>query len=378
MKARPVRSRAAQSGFSLIELMVSVVIGLIVTLAITGVLVASEERKRTSTSVNDINQTGAYLSYLLDKAIRSAGSGLSERAQDVFGCTLRVARDGAQVLPAEALPAPFAAFSASNRTLRVAPVLIGKAQSDTGSDVLMVMSGSAGFAESALRVGVGTAGNNLALANTLTLQANDLLLLASSSVGCMVTQAAATPAAGSTQLRLGGTYFADAVAGVTVSDFANGQGFAIALGNTATRPPLFQLFGVGVNSTLFSYDLLQTAGAAPVPIADGVVALHARYGVDTNGDQVLDAWLDAKDDFSPANLLNGTPEALLRLQRILAVRVGLVLRTPLKERSAVAPASLVLFQDLGDLKQTFTPGANDANFRFRAVEATVPVRNTLL
>ena len=87
---------AAQQGFSLIELMVSVAIGLIVTLAITGVLVASEQRKRTSTSVNDVNQTGAYISYVLDKAIRSAGSGFSEKSAAVFGCALKASRNGAQ------------------------------------------------------------------------------------------------------------------------------------------------------------------------------------------------------------------------------------------------------------------------------------------
>jgi type IV pilus assembly protein PilW len=296
----------------------------------------------------------------------------------VFGCALRVARDGTQLLPSAALPAPFVRFSSTNRTLRVAPVLIGRQLSDTGSDVLMVMSGSGGFSETALRVGSSSVGSNLALPNTLTLQANDLLLLAGGNAGCLVTQAGATPAAGATQLQLGGTYFAEAVDGVTVSAFASGLGFAVPLGNTVTRPPLFQLFGVGANNTLFSYDLLQTAGAAPVPIADGVVALHARYGVDTNNDRVLDAWVDATGDFEAGKLLDGTPEALTRLQSILAVRVGLVLRTPLQERNAVAPAALVLFQDLGDLAQTFNPAASDANFRFRTIEATVPVRNTLL
>lgn len=380
MKNPHARPAAMQRGFSLIELMVSVAIGLIVTLAITGVLVASEDRKRSSTSVNDVNQTGTYLSYVLDKAVRSAGSGFSEQAPNVFGCALNVARNGTAILaPNTALPAPFAAFSAANPALRLAPVVIGNNQSDTGSDVLMVMAGNGGFAETALRVGAGTVGTSLALPTTLTLQASDLLLLAGGSANCMVTQAQATPPAGSTELPLGGTYFAEAINGVTVSSFGSGTGFAIPLGNVATRPPQFQLFGVAANNALVSYDLLQNASATPVPIADGVVAMHARYGVDTNGNQVLDDWVDAVGNFSAANLLNGSPDALTNLQRILAVRIGLVLRTPLQERNAAAPGSLTLFQDLpAAVQETFTPAAGDANFRFRTIEVTVPVRNTLL
>jgi type IV pilus assembly protein PilW len=378
MSRRLAPTRPAQRGCSLIELMVSVAIGLIVTLAITGVLVASEGRKRSATAVNDVNQTGAYLSYVLDKAIRSAGSGFTDRAQQAVGCALTAAVNSATILPSAALPAPFAAFSAANPTLRLAPVVIGQGQSDTGSDVLMVMAGNGGFAEVAQKVGAGTGGSNLAVPNTLTMQAQDLFLLANSGVSCLVTEAVATPAAGSAQVQLGGRYFAEAVNGVTVSSFGGGGGLAIPLGNAANRPPLFQLFGVGNNSTLFSYDLLQTGGAAPIPVADGVVALHARYGVDTNGDRVLDAWVGATGAFSAANLLNGSATAQTNLRSILAVRIGLVLRTPLQEREAAAPAKLVLFQDLGALAQDFTPGAANANFRFRTVEATVPMRNTLL
>lgn len=369
--------KPAQQGFSLIELMVSVAIGLIVTLAITGVLVASEQRKRTSTSVNDINQTGAYVSYVLDKAIRSAGSGFSEKSAAVFGCALKASRSGTPILPA-ALPAPFTAFSA---TVRVAPVVIGKGQSLSGQDdVLMVMAGNGGFAESAVKVTPGLAdGSSLNLPNTLTFQNKDLLLLAGNSGDCLVTEVNGTPAAGAQQLALGGTFFGNGVAAFDAGSLV------IPIGNEASRPPQFRLFGVGANNTLFSHDLLQIASTAPLPLAEGVVQMHARYGVDSNGDGVLDTWADAVGDFSPGSLLNGTEAARNRLRSIVAVRVGLVLRTSLPELrgnlpqgEVVAPETLVLFQDLaGALQQTFRPGADGAKFRHRTAEITIPVRNAL-
>lgn len=370
-------NKATQQGFSLIELMVSVAIGLIVTLAITGVLVAGEQRKRTSTSVNDVNQTGAYISYVLDKAIRSAGSGFSEKSSAVFGCALKASRSGTPILPA-ALPAPFTAF---NATVRVAPVVIGKRQSlSRQDDVLMVMAGNGGFAEAAAKVTPGLAdGSSLNLPNTLTFQSKDLLLLAGNSGDCLVTEVNATPAAGALQLALGGTYF-----GAGVAAFDAGS-LVIPIGNEASRPPQFRLFGVGANNTLFSHDLLQIASTAPLPLAEGVVQMHARYGVDTNDDGVLDAWFDAVGDFSPGSLLNGSELARKNLRRIVAVRVGLVLRTSLPEvrgnlpqGEVVAPESLVLFQDLADdLQQKFTPGADGAKFRHRTTEITIPVRNAL-
>jgi len=363
--------KLTQQGFSLIELMVSVAIGLIVTLAITGVLVAGEQRKRTSTSVNDINQTGAYLSYVLDKAVRSAGSGFSERSQAVFGCALKASRDGAAILPAT-LPAPFTSF---NVPVRMAPVVIGKGRSQSRQDdVLMVMAGNGGFAESAIKISPGLAdGSSLNLPNTLTFQNQDLLLLAGAGGDCLVTEVKGTPAAGTQQLGLGGTYFSAGAAAA----FDAGS-LVIPIGNEASRPPQFRLFGVGANNTLFSHDLLQVSGSVPAPVAEGVVQLHARYGVDNDNNGALDAWVDAVGAFSPEALLNGSATARDNLRRIVAVRVGLVLRTSLPERDVVAPETLVLFQDLPDaLRQTFTPGKDGANFRHRTAEITIPVRNAL-
>jgi len=67
-----------QKGMTLVELMVALTIGLGITLAISSVLIASENHKRTTTSTNDAQQTGSYSFYALDKALRGAGSGIAE------------------------------------------------------------------------------------------------------------------------------------------------------------------------------------------------------------------------------------------------------------------------------------------------------------
>jgi type IV pilus assembly protein PilW len=134
-------SRARQSGLSLIELLVAMVIALVVTLAVTSMVIVGDAHKRATTSTNDMDQTGAYAAYALDRALRSAGAGFTQSwDKGVFGCRL----NAAAMLPrSSAFPAPFKnSFLSGATTLRVAPLLIGKNQSDAGSDVLVVMGGN--------------------------------------------------------------------------------------------------------------------------------------------------------------------------------------------------------------------------------------------
>src|ERR1700761_1608922 len=124
-----------QKGMTLVELMVAVVIGLGITLAISSVLIASENHKRTTTSTNDAQQTGTYGYHALDKALRGAGSAIAESAYPsdvgVLGCHLNA---GAIFPRTTAFPAPFAGFLAGvTNTLKVAPLLIGKINLRTAS-----------------------------------------------------------------------------------------------------------------------------------------------------------------------------------------------------------------------------------------------------
>jgi type IV pilus assembly protein PilW len=78
-------------------------------------------------------------------------------------------------------------------------------------------------------------------------------------------------------------------------------------------------------------------------------------------------------------LAAGDATAAQRLRRIKAVRVGLILRSRLAEKQVVAPGSLTLFGDLGtSLAYTRSFDADEQHYRYRAIEATVPVRNNLL
>ena len=376
-----VAPRRATRGFTLIELLVAVTVGMGLTLAVTMMLIRHESGRRALTSINDVSGNGTWLSYSLDRTLRSAGSGFTQTGRQAFGCPLRVARAGETVLPR---PGPFPApFAAIDGTVRLAPLVVQSGAGAGGSDVLIVAAGSAGLGETPQRVLPDSAtADSLRLNSTVGLLAEDLVLLSQDGNTCMVQQVTAGFVGGDQQLlRFGGTYADATVAGVPLASIGTGtMGWLSSLGRTTGNRPAFQLMGIGANSTLVAYDLMQLDGHDRVmPLADGVVDLRARYGIDSDDNGIVDLWVDpAVAPWDSASLFDGTPASRLALTRIVAVRVGLVLRNATPERDAVTPATLTLFNDLPGLIHTHNIAVGDRVMRYRSLDFTIPLRNVLL
>jgi type IV pilus assembly protein PilW len=381
MRAR-APAAGPRRGFTLIELLVAVAIGMALTLAITVMLTRYESGRRNLTTINDAVQGGSYTAYLLDRHLRSAGSGYAQGWRNSFGCALAVARAGAVTLPrATAFPAPFAAVP---QTVRLAPVVVHAGAGGGGSDVLAVITGSSGLGESPMRLLPASAtSTKVNLDSTVGLRADDLVMLFQDGSNCLVQQVAAGFAGGaSQQLDFGGTYAADEVGGVRLDAMGTvDTAWAAVLGNTTANRPQFQLIGVGDNASLMAYDMLRLDGTdTPQALADGVADLRAVYGVDSDSDGRVDSWQSpATAPWDAASLLDGSATARVNLSRIVAVRVGLLVRTSVPERDAVSPTQLTLFPDLGaGLTYTRTLAADEQQLRWRVLDFTVPLRNVLL
>ena len=277
------RPRARARGFTLIELLVAMAIGLALTLALSTVMIRHDSGKRTLISTNDLSLTSSYVSFSLDRELRSAGSGFTQASRNTFGCLLRVARGGAQILPrAAAFPAP---FDGVPQQVRLAPLLVHAGAGAGGSDVLAVATGSAGLGEAPIQVQSNSAtAADLRVSSTVGLRGNDLVLVAEDGVGCVLQQVAAPFAGGADQLlSFGGTYAKAVIDSLQLADFGiSSTAFVSLLGNTTGNRPMLRLFGVGANATLFSHDMLQLDGNDTAqPVVDGVADLRALYGVDT-------------------------------------------------------------------------------------------------
>ena len=263
------------------------------------------------------------------------------------------------------------------------------------------MSGSAGggevpFALTDFTTSAG-ASSTLTLVNTLSFNANDLILIADQNdtamglAPCMIEQVATSFTGGATQaLSLsGGPYYMASIAGANIVDIRRDSGQVLNLGNVANANlPNFLVIGVGDDNTLYSYDLLQSPGTSTsLPVADGVFELQALYGVDNDNNGTIDDWIDPSTAgaYSLNALTAGTKAAATQLQRIKAVRVGLIMRSALPEKEDVAPETITLFSDLSGfsaspyVRSLLTSGAiNERKYRYRTIESTIPLRNPMM
>jgi type IV pilus assembly protein PilW len=397
-----LRRRPAQAGLTLIELMVSLVVGMILSIAVLAVLAQSEGRKRTTNSTNDASMSGLYAMSVIDRAVRSAGGGFSAIQSDAHGCSLKVARSSTsssgatsstQVLPAtSALPAPFGSVNpgatGTTRHFRLAPVLILPSQSTAtisgqGSDVLLVMTGSGVRGDAPLPTTAVPTDTSLPVLNAFGVRPGDMLLVINKKIAgqpCLVQQAGPAYTAGAMPIALNGaTYSSATIDSVALTSYPQSS-WVVNLG----PQPQFTLLGVGDNNTLFGYDLLQLSGDNQAyEIADGIFELKALYaiGTDTNGDGKFETteWVSPNNTDYNLAAMNADPSLM---GRIAAIRVGLILRTSLPEKDPVTTGPLTLFSDAANAAGTaltYTRTLTNAEkiYRYRTVEMTIPVRNNL-
>jgi type IV pilus assembly protein PilW len=385
---------------TLVELLVAMVIGLVVTLVVTTLLVSGENHKRTTTSTNDAEQTGSYAFHALDRALRNAGSGIAQSAyqsatqtdKGVLGCRLFAAG----FLPrAGAFPAPFATafLNGVTNSLRVAPLLIAPNQSDGGSDVLVVMggSGTAGGVSRPLN-GIGSA-TSVSLDNTVGFNQSDVFLVSQGGVpDCLLEEVAQQPATGAQTLNVGGTTYYTGAGSVTdLQTLASSiSTYVTPLGNATINNLQFELFGVGTDNTLYSYDLLRnqqlvqgTGGDTSQAIADGVVQLKALYGLQvTAAPGVLNGWVSPAD---PGYDITSVMTSETKMESIIAVHVALVVRGEYYDKNIVSPAALTIFSTVTradgtaltqNIPLNVTP--DQRHYRYRVFEFTIPLRNMLI
>nr|WP_169558551.1 PilW family protein [Uliginosibacterium gangwonense] len=403
--------------------MVAMVISMILLFAVYQVLTFAEGRKRTTTSINDINQTGAYNAQLIDTIVRQAGSGFAPLSSYAYGCALSAKKNGANLFPATTLPAPFTNVKPTGTAgeFRLSPILIVPDATTPGisgqpSDVLVVMSGTASLADMPINVSVIPVNGSTAVSldSTAFYKPNDLLLVSDVTGAttttvhpCSLEQVSSTfdAAASPTSLPFAGTY-----AQALQTSFTE-QAVVSNIGNVVgNNPPTFMLLGVGDNNTLYSFDLLKASSDSPSIITDGVFEMHALYGVDLDGDGKVDSWFSPKvpdpvsASYGTKALMDGSITAVALLSNIKAIRLGMIFRTSLQETSAadstvpactaavagsaqqngcVSPASIVLFNGLKDpanrdLSVTRTFTSAERIYRYRTVDVVIPLRNNLL
>ena len=320
----------SQRGFSLIELMVSVVIGLLAIVFTTRAMVAFEDVKRSSTGGSDSMQNGMVAMFTIESEIAKSGWGLNDSL--LLGCRVNFADSQGYTLPADA-----------GGVTRIAPVLITNGansdtiavnygSSDTGSGAL-VLSGLAG---GGIYAGDGSV---LALgSNPYTFVRGDAIAIAApttANVPCLIRQISAVDptvspptlthaADGTTMTRLNGN--ASLSAG-SIYPSSQSRIFNLGKGDDLS----FHTWSVANGRLMLQAFNLTGASAAPVKAVDNIVAVKARYGFDTRTNTAIEAsgssqvgqWSDVMIDADGS----GTTGDAGDYQHMVAIRLAVVARS---------------------------------------------------
>lgn len=379
----PKRAR----GFSLIELMVGVAIGLISTVVIAMVLASSEGNRRGTTSGTDAQVAGGLAIYTLQRDIASSGYGFASEANAV-GCLLQARFNNTAVT---AFPS------------RLAPVIITEGGAGA-NDQIRVLSSSKGIDPARnsfvgftvpLRIELAGASPGVAgytagaqfygVATEISFAQGDLVVA--------VVDPATPPAAerACEMFEVNGPVVGGSRRIPRLDDATrwNPSGFPAntALPATATTTGSF-LVNLGyvvdhiyrINSDMrLERSRLNTANLQRevVEIQGGIVRLKAMYGRDTDADGAVDTY-----DYVQ-------PSSGAAWQNVLSVRLALVARSSQYEKEEVTQAdvqwdvgpaiSVAGASDCGSSKcvaMGLSSTASDwKHYRYKLFDTVIPLRN---
>jgi type IV pilus assembly protein PilW len=359
-----------QAGFTLVELMVGLVIGLIATLVIMQVFSTFEGQKRSTTGTADAQTNGSIGLYSIQREVQKAGFGLPIFDGNPSNAT--TANNSAlNCAPAATVDHD---KNAATGEIDIFPIEI----TDGGvgvSDTVTVRYGDSqngGLATSVQTVASPTLGVD----NTLGCENDDLALFIQSTT-CVSGRVVDTNLDfDTTHMTLNRT----ANAAGTVNMVGGGSGRLSCVGQYNQIA-----FGVNANNELTRTD---NTGIAS-PVISEIVDIQAQYGITAtaNSNQITQ-WVDATGVWATPAL----PATMAGRNRIRAVRIAIVARNNLLEKTAVttacssltnaAPTGLCAWDATSANPTVASPAPSislaaigGANYRYRVYETIIPIRN---
>ena len=372
------RKRAAL-GFSLVEVMVAALIGLIGTIVIFQVYAVSEGQKRTTTGGADASQSGLLALYAIEREARMAGFGINYQA--LLGCNVLAYDAGPPVRD------PIPSFK-----LVAAEITDGAAGAP---DTLRFVYGNSALSVSPVRLNTTSiAGSTVHKVNIrFGFNVGDLILAGQSGspgTPCTLQQVTRLPDPPEPTENVEHTetvrYNKSNIAGQP--DYASWSNTNQNGGVLYNLGPSPSVVTYAISNGQLTYQSL-LVGATTSVIMDGIMQLQAEYGKDTSGtpDGIVDVW----NTTAPT-----TPD---EWSRVIALRIALLSRSTefdktlcssnpqwISRASGAATATNFLMTNADGTPDTGTACAagtppvppepnNWRQYRYRVFETTVPLRN---
>lgn len=357
-------SGGVQAGISLIEIMVGMVVGMIAVTVMLNLFANTEGRKRLTSATADTQINGQIAVVSIERDVRNAGLGLSS-----MGC------NGILIYNENYTP--------TTMTLSGLPVEITANGSDqtitlmTSTDSLSVFkTGIEAWNLASAELDVENA-VGFDMAYEASTSANRPLAVINQGGNCVViqiTQAQVNP--NKVQHNSGTQAPYNSTQAAT---FFTNNGFSATGGGTLSMFGQMEAYQYSLNSAT---DVLRVANltpltggsAAPVDLVYGVVALRAQYGLDLNGDGILDDTdSDGVGNFIAHDDASVTWSSVLP-NNVIAVRVALVVRASHFDKD-YDTASVSWWE--GGTANTLNFTNDDRRYRYRVFESVIPLRNPI-
>lgn len=370
MQPNSRRSHSYQAGFTLVEIMVGLAIGMLATLVILQVMSVFEAQKRTTTGSADAQTNGSIALYTIGRELQMAGYSLLPFPASPLECTT-LTFDGV----------------AAN-TNRLSPVTIADGGTAGASDTITLRYGTSAMGGAPTQITLAPVASaatpaparDVTVASNLGCAVNDKILIVNGAT-CTMSNAVAIPAGTTTTVT-----FADPAA----PPLTAAQTTAITAAAAVANANLSCLGSWNEVTFAVNNGNLQRSGVDSVA---GIVNIQAQYGISasTESNQVIQ-WVNASGGWNaPVIVSIPTPNTTpFHRNRIKAVRIAVVARNAKMEPAAVtaacssttaaAPTGLCAWAGSATSPAPAIDLSGDTNwarYRYRVFETIIPLRNVI-
>ncbi len=362
------RKRTRQSGFTLIELMVGAVLGMLTVIVIAQVLAESEGRRRTVATGSDAEVNGSLSLFSLQRDIQVSGYGIASN-QAALGCTVQAKYD-----------------TSSAFNFALAPVVITNGTSDA-PDSISILFGSSQSSSVPLKVTEDhpQTQDYFIVESGLGVRQGDQLIVVPATIDSthQCTLLSATNDTTASDTTLGLTRIPHTSASkwnqptIFPSDGYVANSYLLNLGSLTQRT-----YSISSSYTLQTEVRASSNGAtSTTDLYPNVVNLQALYGKDTDNNGSVDRFD------------HETPATAAEWKQVLSIKLAIVTRSTQYEQKEVTTTD-----PLWDIGGTITPTGETTetchgtstcialkvstlsdwkHYRYKVYSTTVPLRNML-
>ena len=361
MKSCKQRLSHHQAGFSLVEILVGLVIGLLATLVIMQVFTVFEGQKRTTGGAADAQTNGSIALFMITKELQMAGFGMIAGYNSPFDCEPASTNYGATGITS------------------ISPITITDGGAAAGaSDIVTIRYGNSPSGGIPSLITDAPTGNDVPIDNNLGCKVNDVALIVNGTTCNLTTVTGptdiATPPVPSTPPKIA-TVTLQSVTGAA----ANSYLACLGAWNTVT-------YQANPNYVASPTDNEAHMERNNAPAVADIVNIQAQYGISAaNNSNLVVQWVDAAGGWAAP--------AVTDRNRIKAVRIAVVARSGLLEKEDVTtgcssltadnPTGLCAWSATSASPSVASPApaidlSNDPDwmrYRYRVYQTIIPLRN---